>query len=95
MAGTRNCYNQENVIEHHHYGSAELLFWGDMLGSRKVLHIRRGTMKGKIYRNIILQQHARQFRAAQGADFVFLEANARPHSASIVDECLEENTTRL
>ncbi|GFX61648.1 DDE_3 domain-containing protein [Trichonephila clavipes] len=45
-------------------------------------------MTGHIYRDIILEQHVRLFRGAMGAKFLFMDDNARPHRANIVDECL-------
>ncbi|GFW70723.1 transposable element Tcb1 transposase [Trichonephila clavipes] len=42
-----------------------------------------------IYRDVILEQHVRLFRGAVGAQFLFIDENARPHHANIVDECLQ------
>ncbi|GFV01215.1 DDE_3 domain-containing protein [Trichonephila clavipes] len=47
------------------------------------------TMTGHIYRDVILQQHVRLFRGAMCAEFLFMDVNARPHRANIVDECLQ------
>ncbi|GFX71519.1 transposable element Tc3 transposase [Trichonephila clavipes] len=44
-------------------------------------------MTGQIYRNVILEQHVRLFRSIMGAEFLFMDNNARPHRANIVDEC--------
>ncbi|GFT99535.1 transposable element Tcb2 transposase [Trichonephila clavipes] len=53
-------------------------------------------MTGHIYRDVILEQHVRLFRGAKGAEFLFMNDNARPHHASIVDECLQsEDITRM
>ncbi|GFV96697.1 transposable element Tcb1 transposase [Trichonephila clavipes] len=53
-------------------------------------------MIGHIYRDVILEQHVRLFRGAMGAEFLFIDDNARPHHANIVDECLQsENITRM
>ncbi|GFV51774.1 transposable element Tcb1 transposase [Trichonephila clavipes] len=46
-------------------------------------------MTGHIYRDVILEQHVRLFRGAIGAEFLFMDDNARPHRANIVDECLQ------
>ncbi|GFX32611.1 transposable element Tc3 transposase [Trichonephila clavipes] len=36
------------------------------------------------------------FRGAMGAEFLFMDDNARPHRANIVDECLQsEDITRM
>ncbi|GFX87495.1 transposable element Tcb1 transposase [Trichonephila clavipes] len=64
--------------------------------SRTDLHVQSVTMTGHIYRDVILEQHVRLFRGAMGADFLFMDGNARPHRANIVDECLKsEDITRM
>ncbi|GFT24730.1 transposable element Tc3 transposase [Trichonephila clavipes] len=93
--GTR--YHQENTIERHRYGGAGWLVWGGIiLGSRTDLHVQSVTMTGHIYRDVILEQHLRLFRGAMGAEFLFMDDNARPPRANIVDECLQsEDITRM
>ncbi|GFV58564.1 transposable element Tcb1 transposase [Trichonephila clavipes] len=67
-----------------------------ILGSRTDLHVQCVTMTSHIYRDVILEQHVRLFRGAMGAEFLFMDDNARPHRANIVDECLQsENITRM
>ncbi|GFV29392.1 transposable element Tcb1 transposase [Trichonephila clavipes] len=90
-------YHQENTIERHTYGGAGWLVWeGIILGSRTDLHVQSVTMTGHIYRDVILEQHIRLFRDAMGAKFLFMDDNARPHRANIVDECLQsEDITRM
>ncbi|GFW80083.1 HTH_Tnp_Tc3_2 domain-containing protein [Trichonephila clavipes] len=61
-SGTR--YHQENTIERHRYGGAGWLVWGGIiLGSRTDLHVQSVTITGHIYRDVILEQHIRLFRA--------------------------------
>ncbi|GFX65563.1 transposable element Tcb1 transposase [Trichonephila clavipes] len=93
--GTR--YHQENTIELHHYVGAGWLVWGGViLGSRTDQHVQSVTMTGHIYWDVILKQHIRLFRGAMGAEFLFMDDNARPHHANIVDECLQsEDITRM
>ncbi|GFX15505.1 DDE_3 domain-containing protein [Trichonephila clavipes] len=80
-------YHQENTIERHRYGGAGWLVWGGIiLGSRTDLHVQSVMMTGHIYRDVILEQHVRLFR---GAEFLFMDDNARPHRANIIDECLQ------
>ncbi|KFM67241.1 Transposable element Tcb1 transposase, partial [Stegodyphus mimosarum] len=90
-------YHQENIIERHRYGGAGVLVWGGIiLGSRTDLLVQIGTMTSQIYRDVILEQHVRLFRGAMGAQFVFMDDNARPPRASIVSECLQsEDITRM
>ncbi|GFT65585.1 transposable element Tc3 transposase [Trichonephila clavipes] len=60
------------------------------------LHVQSVTMTGHIYRDVILEQHVRLFRGAMGAEFLFMDDNARPHRANIVDECLQsKDITRM
>ncbi|GFT22907.1 transposable element Tcb1 transposase [Trichonephila clavipes] len=91
------CYHQENTIERHRYGGAGWLVWeGIILGSRTDLHVQRVTMTDHIYRDVILEQHARLFRGAMGAEFLFMDYYARPHRANNVDEGLQsEDITRM
>ncbi|GFX60931.1 transposable element Tcb1 transposase [Trichonephila clavipes] len=93
--GTR--YHQENTIERHRYGGAGWLVWGRIiLSSRTELHVQSVKMTGHIYRDIFLEQHVCLFRNAMGAEFLFMDDNARPHHAIIVDECLQsEDITRM
>ncbi|GFW68308.1 DDE_3 domain-containing protein [Trichonephila clavipes] len=53
-------------------------------------------MTGHIYRDVILEQHVRLFRGTMGAEFLFMDDNARPRRANIVDGCLQsEDITRM
>ncbi|GFW73966.1 transposable element Tcb1 transposase [Trichonephila clavipes] len=46
--------------------------------------------------DVILEQHLRLFRGAMGAEFLFMDDNARPHRANIVDDYLQsEDITRV
>ncbi|GFS60621.1 DDE_3 domain-containing protein [Trichonephila clavipes] len=46
-------------------------------------------MTGHIYRDVILEKHVRLFWGAMGVEFLFMDDNAHPHHAKIVDECLQ------
>ncbi|GFW63582.1 transposable element Tcb2 transposase [Trichonephila clavipes] len=94
--GTR--YHQENTIERHRYGGAGwLVSGGIILGSSETdLHVQSVTMTGHIYRDVILELRVRLFPGAMGAEFLFMDDNARPHRANIVDECFQsEDITRM
>ncbi|GFV60085.1 transposable element Tcb2 transposase [Trichonephila clavipes] len=93
--GTR--YYQENIIERHRYcGAGGLVYGGIILGSRTDLHVQSVTMTGHIYRDVILEQHVRLFWGTMGGEFLFMDDNAHPHRANIVDECLQsEDITRM
>ncbi|GFX49823.1 cubilin [Trichonephila clavipes] len=69
---------------------------GSILGSRTDLHVQSVMMTGHIYRDVILEQHVRLIRGAMGAEFRFMDDNARPFRANVVDECLQsEGITRM
>ncbi|GFV47185.1 transposable element Tc3 transposase [Trichonephila clavipes] len=86
--GTR--YHQENTIQRHRYGGAGSLVWGGIiLGSRTDLHVQTVTMTCYIYRDVVLKHHVCLFWGAMGAEFLFMNDNARPHRANIEDECLQ------
>ncbi|GFU66322.1 transposable element Tcb2 transposase [Trichonephila clavipes] len=93
--GTR--YHQENTIEGYRYGGAGWLVCGRIfLGSRTDPHVQSVTMTDHIYRDVILEQHVRLFRVCMGAEFLFMDENARSHRAIIVDECLQsEDISRM
>ncbi|GFX10967.1 transposable element Tcb2 transposase [Trichonephila clavipes] len=83
-------YHQESTIERHRFGGVGWLVWGGIiLGSRTDLHVQNVTLTGHIYRDVILEQHVRLFRGTMGTEFLFMDDNARPHRANIVDECLQ------
>ncbi|GFU02381.1 DUF1758 domain-containing protein [Trichonephila clavipes] len=63
---------------------------------RLFMELTSVTMTGHICRYVILEQHVRLFGGAMGAEFLFMDDNARPHRANIVDECLQsEDITRM
>ncbi|GFU26806.1 HTH_Tnp_Tc3_2 domain-containing protein [Trichonephila clavipes] len=55
-------------------------------GSSTDLHVQSVRMTSHIYRDVILEQHVHLFRGAMGAEFLFMDDNACPHRAYIVDE---------
>ncbi|GFV46565.1 transposable element Tcb1 transposase [Trichonephila clavipes] len=53
-------------------------------------------MTGYIYRDVILEQHVRLFQGARSVEFLFMDDNAPPHRANIVNESLQsEDITRM
>ncbi|GFX00093.1 transposable element Tcb2 transposase [Trichonephila clavipes] len=68
-----------------------VMVWGGiMIDGRTPLHVfRSGSVTGQIYRDEVLDPYVRLFRGAYGRDFLFMDDNARPHRANLVDEFLE------
>ncbi|GFX88397.1 transposable element Tc1 transposase [Trichonephila clavipes] len=61
-----------------------------MLNGRTELHIfYRGSVTGDHYCEEVLLPHVCLFRGAIGPDFIFMDANARPHRTLAVEELLE------
>ncbi|GFT55866.1 transposable element Tcb1 transposase [Trichonephila clavipes] len=89
-------YHQENNIERHRYGGAGWLAFGEEFYLVPELNVQSVTVRGYIYWDVILEQHARLFRGAVGAEFLFMDDNTPPHAANIVDECLHlEDITHM
>ena len=68
-----------------------------MLNGRTELHVfDRGSVTGDRYCQEVILPHVRLFRGAIGADFVFMDDNARPHRTAAVQQLLEsEDITRM
>ncbi|GFS85961.1 transposable element Tc3 transposase [Trichonephila clavipes] len=88
-SGTRN--DPSNIVERDRFGSGGVMVWGGiMIDGRTPLHVfRSGSVTGQIYRDEVLDPYVRLFRGAYGRDFLFMDDNARPHRANLVDEFLE------
>ncbi|GFY19486.1 transposable element Tcb2 transposase [Trichonephila clavipes] len=94
--GTR--FYPSNTKERHRYGGSRVPVWrGIMLNGRIELHILdRGSVTGDSYCDEVLLSHVRLFRGVISPDFIFMDANARPHRTLAVEELLEsENITRM
>ncbi|KFM60109.1 Transposable element Tc1 transposase, partial [Stegodyphus mimosarum] len=88
-SGTRN--DPSNIVERDRFGSGGVMVWGGiMIDGRTPLHVfSSGSVTGQIYRDEVLDAYVRLFRGAYGPDFLFMDDNARPHRANLVDEFLE------
>lgn len=88
-SGTRNY--SSNIMERDRFGSRGVMVWGGiMIDGRTPLHVfDSGSVTGERYREEILEPYVRLFRGAYGSDFLFMDDNARPHRANLVDEFLE------
>ena len=68
-----------------------------MLNGSTRLHLfQRGSLNGQKYRDEILEPYVRLFRGSIGPQFIFMDDNARPHRAGLVNEYLEsEDIVRM
>ncbi|KMQ82797.1 dna-mediated transposase [Lasius niger] len=87
--GTR--FYEKNITEKHRFAKQGVMVWaGIMLGGRTDLHIfDKGSITGKRYRDEVLEPTVRLFRGAVGHEFIFMDDNATPHRAALVDDFLE------
>ena len=81
-----------NVVQVDGFGGGSVMVWaGICLGSRTDLYILPpGGITGLRYRNEVLEPIVRPFAAAMGDGFVFMQDNARPHTARVSMDFLEE-----
>jgi transposase len=87
---TRN--NRPFVRERSHYGGGGVLIWaGISIGGRTDLYVlRNGSLTGLRYRDEILRPIVMPYAVAVGDSFLFMDDNARPHRARLVDSMLQE-----
>ena len=67
-----------------------MVWAGIMQDTRTPLHVfNTGSVNAQRYRQEILEPYVRLFRGAVGPQFIFMDDNARPHRARLVDDYLE------
>ncbi|GFX00667.1 transposable element Tcb1 transposase [Trichonephila clavipes] len=94
--GTR--FYPSNTKERHRDRGFGVPVWGSiMLNEQTELHILDiRFVTGDSYCDEVLLPHVRLFRGAIGPDFIFMDANARPHQTLAVEALLEsEDITRM
>lgn len=75
------------IAEHDRIGRGSVIVWAEILynGVTDLYVIDNGALTGVRYRDEILQPFVRPFAGAVGPDFLFMDDNARPHRARVVD----------
>ncbi|UYV80733.1 hypothetical protein LAZ67_19001562, partial [Cordylochernes scorpioides] len=94
--GTR--YHPSNIREIDSFRGGSLLIWVGISSSRRTpLHIFSvGTLTAQRYRDEILEPYLRPYRDQIGHNLIFMDDNARPHRARLVNEYLQsENIRRM
>lgn len=89
-AGER--YADCNIVEHDHFGGGSIMVWGGICiaGRTELCIIDRGSMTAIRYRNEILGPIVRPFAGVIGPDFILMQDNARPHTARVAIDYLEQ-----
>ncbi|UYV69217.1 K02A2.6-like, partial [Cordylochernes scorpioides] len=91
-------YHPSNIREIDSFRGGSLLIWaGISSSSRTPLQIfSGGTLTAQRYRNEILEPYLRPYTDQIGHKFIFMDDNARPHRARLVNEYLQsENIRRM
>ncbi|UYV66997.1 hypothetical protein LAZ67_4003618, partial [Cordylochernes scorpioides] len=91
-------YHPNNIREIDSFRGGSLLVWaGISSSSRTPLHIfSGGTLTAQRYRDEILEHYLRPYRDQIGHNLIFMDDNARPHRARLVNEYLQsENIRRM
>ncbi|UYV80853.1 hypothetical protein LAZ67_19001989 [Cordylochernes scorpioides] len=82
-----------NIEEKDSYGGQDVMVWGGiMLDARTPLHVfGGGTLTSQRYRYEILEPYVRFFRGGVGPSFIFMDDNALPHRALMINDYLEKH----
>lgn len=87
-------YDENCTVERIPFGGYSVMVWGGVaLGNQKtelVVFINT-TMNARNYLDRILEPVVLPYVMAQGPDFVYMDDNARPHRAGIVNHFFEEH----
>ena len=83
-------YAQCNFVENIRHGGGSVMFWGGVsLGGRtELVALREGNVNAVRYIADILEPHVVPYAENFGADFIFMQDNARPHTAQITQNFL-------
>lgn len=85
-------YADFNIMEWDRFGGGSVMVWGGIcLRGRTDLYVfDRGTLTALRYRDDILAPIVRPFAGAIGVDFILMQDNARPHTARIAMDYLNQ-----
>lgn len=85
-------FAQCNFSERVSFGGGSIMVWAGISydARTELVFIDRGTLTAQRYIEEILEEHVVVFAQFIGNEFVFMHDNARPHTARIVAQYLEE-----
>jgi transposase len=89
-------YHERNMAPQVAYGRAGIIVWGGIIlnGRTELICLRRETMNGERYIQRCLLPVVIPFAQDFGDGFIFMDDNARPHRARIVNDLLEAQNIR-
>lgn len=85
-------FNQECIEEKVAYGGGSVQVWAGISSEDRteLVLIENGTLNSERYVREILNEHVGPFMARMDRDAIFMQDNARPHTARMVYDYLEE-----
>ncbi|GFU90142.1 transposable element Tcb2 transposase [Trichonephila clavipes] len=88
-SGTRN--DPSNIVERDRFGSGGVIWYGgnNDRWTYASTRVQKRICDRPDISDEVLDPYVRLFRGAYGRDFLFMDVNARPHRANLVDEFLE------
>lgn len=85
-----------DVQEVHRFKGGTLMVWGGIaIGRRTPLVLVDGNLNAVRYRDQILEMFVLPFAAEAGENFIFQQDNARPHTAGLVRNFLQEHNVTV
>lgn len=85
-------YAQCNIQPTHMFNGGSIMVWGGISFHEKtnLVPLREGSLNSRRYIDEILSEHVVPLAAPIGQNFIFMHDNARPHTARIVNQYLQE-----
>lgn len=85
-------YAQACIAERLPFGGGSVMAWGGISfdARTELVFIENGTLNAHRYLQQVLEDHVVPFMATLGDDATFMHDNARPHTARVVTEYLDE-----
>lgn len=85
-------YTEDCMIEHEPYGGGSVTVWGGIYrgGRTELVIFVNETVNSERYLNQILLPIVLPFAERRGPNFIYMDDNARPHRAHVVNEFFEE-----
>lgn len=85
-------YKQACIEEKVAYGGGSILVWAGISSESRteLVLIENGTLNAERYVEEILNEHVGPFMSSMGENTIFMHDNARPHTARIVNDYLQE-----
>ena len=90
-------YMDCNIVENDRFGGGSVMFWGGICydGRTELYRVNGGSLTALRYRDEILDPIVRPFLGAMGDNALLVQDNARPHTAYVVQDYLEQESIEI